>query len=474
MRISRATLIAILLSGVGCTQFQPHPGFDDVERIANERVAAQVVWNNGTDVDAVTRGHVQRLLSEELTMNDVVQITLLNNLGLQATYQELGIAQADLIQAGLVTNPSLGFERRFPGRAAEADVALNFLDVFLVPLRHRVAGAGFDGAKLRVALEVIDQAFDARRAYLNLQGELQMLAIRRDLAAVAEATAEAARRLHEAGNISILEVQAEDLSVAEHKLELAEAGGAVAQSRESLNRLMGLWGGDTNWSISGRLPELPIDDALPESIEAVAVRNRLDLAAALRELEAAAERVGIARINAIVPDLTLTGHYEREPEGETTSGPSLALPLPIFNWGRAASAGARARLVQAHQQYAALAVGIRSEVRAAFARMALARARAAYYKGRVLPLQAQALEQTQLRYNGMFVGVFELLRTKRGQIDAEKNYAAALLDYWSARTELERAVGRSLPLPVSMPALATESSGAAAEVSQSEHEGHLH
>jgi cobalt-zinc-cadmium efflux system outer membrane protein len=446
MAIRLAVAGFVVLGVVGCTSFRADAGFDEVGQLVGERVGKEVAWSTGGEEDAALRDRMRALLARELSADDVVQIALLNNLELQATYQELGIAQADLVQAGLLTNPTLSFERRFPRKAAEADVAQDFLDVFLVPLRQRVAGANFEAAKLKVAGEVVRHAFAARLAYFGAQAAMQMAEMRRTVADAAEASAESARRLREAGNARAIDVQKEELAAAEARLDLATAEGEVVQRREELNRLMGLWGHDTGWKVAARLPELPANDGIPEQLEPIAVESRLDLQSARRELEGLSEAVGIARINAIIPSLTLTGHYEREPEGNSTSAPSEARPPPIFNWRRAASGQARARFVQAERRYAALAIGIRSEVRAAYARMGVARAKAAYYRERVLPLLQQSLKQTQLLYNGMFVGVFQLLEAKRSQVDAAAKYVDALRDYWSARTELEASLGRTLPL----------------------------
>lgn len=256
-------------------------------------------------------------------------------------------------------------------------------------------------------------AFEARTSYFELQEKMQVKELRDRVVQAAEASAESARRLREAGNVPLLDVQRQEFLAAEARLELTAAEGEVVEAREQLNRLMGLWGRQTRWTIPGRLPEVPADDAIPEQLEPIAIESRLDLASARRELEAAAERIGIAELSAIFPDLSLSSHFEREPDGAETTGPSIEVPLPLFNWRRAASGQAGAEFAQRERRYAALAIGIRSEVRAAYARMGIARARANFYRHQVLPLQGDALKQTQLQFNGMLVGVFKLLEAKR-------------------------------------------------------------
>ena len=150
-----------------------------------------------------------------------------------------------------------------------------------------------------------------------------------------------------------------------------------------------------------------------------------------------------------MPDANLFAHLERDADGTRTLGPGVEVPLPIFNQGQPALASAQARLRQSQRRYAALAVEVRAEVRRARSRMAAARDRAEYYRRVIVPIRRQIVEQTQLQYNAMLVGIFQLLQAKRDEIDAGREYVEALTDYWVARSELARAVGGRLTLRAS-------------------------
>ncbi len=208
---------------------------------------------------------------------------------------------------------------------------------------------------------------------------------------------------------------------------------------------MGLWGAQTTWTIPDRLPELPDEDLPGERLEAQAVSRRLDLDAARQEIITTSQTLGLDRALRFVPLLDVAGHYEHEIEGGVhTIGPSVGLTLPLFDQGQAVTARGLALLQQSRLRYAALAIRIRSDVRSAHARLTAARARAAYLRKAVLPLQARLLEQTQLQYNGMFTGVFQLLQARREQVEAGRDYIEAVRDYWTARVELEKALGSRL------------------------------
>ena len=180
-------------------------------------------------------------------------------------------------------------------------------------------------------------------------------------------------------------------------------------------------------------------------MERRAVAGRLDLASLRAEIESLAQSLGLTRITSLLPELTVGGHSEREPEGETTRGPSLSFPIAIFNRGQAARARAKYLLLQAGDRYAARAIEIRSEIRTAFARMETARKKSEFYRRSVLPVQGVVTDQTLLRYNGMFVGVFDLLEAREEQINSARDYIHSLAEYWLARTELEKVLGRRLP-----------------------------
>lgn len=388
---------------------------------------------------------VRSLLGKDLTAYDAVQLALLNNLSLQATYQDLGIAQADLVQAGLLKNPVLTVERRFAGQAAEVDVVQDFLELLTIPLRKKIAAAQFEAAKRRVGQAVVDLAADAQSAYYTLQGSEQMLEMRQSVAEATSAAAEASKRIHDAGNSTDLEFRNDQKLALQAKLDLAAAEAEVVLDRERLNVLMGLWGPQTRWTIGNHLPGLPTEEPKGEGLETLAIRQRLDLAASRQEVEVAARSLGFTDATRFFSEITFAVHYEHEIEARHSTGPALNFTVPLFDQGQAAVARGSALLQQSQLRYAAAAVEARSAVRSAYARLITARQRAEYYRREVLPLQAQILEQTQLQYNGMFLGPIQLLQAKQTQIDAGREYIETLRTYWMARTDLEKAVGGKLP-----------------------------
>jgi cobalt-zinc-cadmium efflux system outer membrane protein len=440
-RLSAALSAALLASG--CSALSPKADFAEVQTLTNERLGQALYWSEGPE-DASQDEQLRSILRQPLTAETAVRVALLNNRKLQATYQELGIARADLIQAGLPKNPVLAIERRFSGQALEVDVMQNLLDLLLIPLRKRIAGAELAAAKFRVAHAAIQHAVEVETAFYTLQGDLELVEMWRAVAKASQASAIAARRMYEAGNITDLELRTQESGYSEAKLELAEAEAEATQQREQLNRLMGVWGQAANWTVRPRLPDPEQSDPQLAGLESLAVSQRLDLAAAREEIAVRAQSLGFTRATRFVPDLEGGSHYEREPEGDGAAGPSVDLTVPIFDQGRAATAKGASLLRQAQERYYAEAVEIRSLVRSAYASMIASRQRVEFHKKVALPLRTEVLKQTQLQYNAMQVGVFQLLEAKREQIHAGRESVEALKEYWIARSALERAVGTKL------------------------------
>ena len=418
--------------------------FNDVSGAVMSRTGKRVQWNRGTALDAEAERYVRAQLKRPLTVNAAVQIALLNNHELQATYEEIGLAQADLIEAGLLKNPLFDFQRRWPGQALEADILGEFIDLLFLPIRKRVAAAQLEAAKLRVAAEILKTIAEVRVAFYENQGNQQLSDLAGSVAQATAASAEAALQLHQAGNTRSLDLANEEALNVQAKIDFAKAQSAGIESREKLTRMLGLWGKDTEWQIVPRLPDPPKGEIRASGLESRAIGQRFDLAALKKEALSEARRLSVARFDVIAQGFELGGHFERETDGTASTGPSIIVPLPFFNFGQGAKARSEANVRQLQQRYLALAVQIRSEVRSARDRMLLARQRVDYVQSTAMPLRRRVVEESQLQYNAMQVSLFDLLRAKQDEVNAGREYVEALRDYWVARAELEKAVGGSL------------------------------
>ena len=226
----------------GCASVALNAGFDQVQATVEERAAINIYWNNGTDLDKEAAAKLASLLKDKLTVDDAVQVALLNNRELQAVYSDLGIAQADLVQAGLLNNPIFDGAIKWATAGGgkpdlELAVVMNFLDIIYLPLRKRVATARFEEAKTRVSGMVLDFAARVRTAFFSHQANEQMLDLRRTIVQALTASFGVTRRLHEAGNITDLDLgtefeplidRARDLAANVKDAPVVHAGKAIA------------------------------------------------------------------------------------------------------------------------------------------------------------------------------------------------------------------------------------------------------
>ena len=446
-RASIGWLCLLLVGLTGCASVDLRAGFPEVSAVVEERAATKIVWNRGNELDLEAAEKLRALLRKKFTADDAVQIAMLNNRDLQAIYSDLGLAQADLVQAGLFRNPILDAAVLFPLSGVRPDlqltVVISFLDALYVPLRKRVAAARFEDAKLRVTGAVLDLAAQVRRAFHEHQANEQMLELRQTIVQALTASWEVSRRLHEAGNITDLDLARDRAAAETSKLVLRSVEIAARQSREHLNDLMGTWGEQTVWDIDGRLPDIPAEPLPVNGLERVALSRSIDLSQARQRIITAGQQLGYDRATALIPETDLGVGAERE-EGWKV-GPVLSVPIPLFDQGQARVGRAVAELRRSQQEYYALAVRVRATARAVRDRMLGAQDRALYYRDILLPLQERIVNEAQLQYNAMQIGIVHLLRDRERQIETGVAYVEALREYWLARADLLHISSGRLP-----------------------------
>jgi cobalt-zinc-cadmium efflux system outer membrane protein len=385
------------------------------------------------------------LLAQPLTADSAARVALLGNRAFLARLEDVGIAQADLVEAGLLENPRLFGSARFPDRAPraanlEAGLGGNVLDLLTRPLRRRVAAAELEKTKLEVAHDAIALVAETKEAVYALQAREQLLE-RLELAAKAgQAALEVSAELRKAGNITELDLANQQAAYDETRLELDEVRTEITAHREKLNRLLGT----QDWRVRDGLPELPGSDPAEARLEALALDQRYDLLAGRLELEALARALKLTHTYRFLGTLEVGVSAERESEGTNLAGPELTVELPIFHQGQARIAKLEAQLRQAERRFEGAALDARSEVREARAELAAGRRRVGYYAGSVLPNRAKIVKESLLQYNAMQIGPAELLLARESQLKAERGYAEALEGYWTARARLEAAVGGNL------------------------------
>ena len=446
----RRPLLTAAAAGVltltGCGAPPRDQGFSDVAKDVHERTGQTVQWHQSGVDDAVVAGRVSALLADNLTPESAVQIALLNNPRLHATYQSLGVSQADLVQAGLLRNPTLVAGIKFFGDGPKIELSLveNFLQIFMLPARQRFAEAQLAQAKALVAGAIIDVIAEVRWAAYRVLAAQQKLELQHTVLQAMEASADLAKRIHDAGNSSDLQFASEMAATEQSRLDVSASEDALLIARERLATLLGLWGpAAVRWSMSGRLPDLPAEDGTGDGtgLERTAVRASFDLAAQREGVRAIGERYGLERVDAWFGEVELGAVGERESNGDWGFGPEAGIAIPIFDQGQGRQAAANAALDMAARTYFATAIELRSQVRVARSQVRSAHARARFLYQVLIPLRIRITSESMLHYNGMLIGPFQALDAKRQEVETGGQYIEALEHYWQERTVLDQTLG---------------------------------
>lgn len=442
-RVGRLALLAVALLGLGgCAGFSKDGGFSSVERTAGERLDKEVVWARSDSEREQLKQRVGDLLTKPLSVDDAVQVALFNNPGLQASFHELGISEADLVQAGRLPNPGFSFGRLTKGDEVELErgVHLNVARLIAMPMTRRLEARRFEQVQRETSLRVLELAAETRKAYYQAVAAEESLRYMGKVKEAADASAELARRMAEAGNFSKLQRAREQSFYADASLNLVRAEQARTAARERLIRLLGLWGEQTAFQLPERLPDLPENvDELPD-IERTAMASRLDIEAAKLGAESLAKNLGLSRTTRFVNVLELGAVHNSSNEEPTQRGYEISVELPLFDWSGARVAKAESLYRQALERTAETAINARSEVREAYFGYRSAYDIARHYRDEILPLRQRIAEENVLRYNGMLIGVFELLADARTQMASVNGYIDALRDFWIARADLDMAL----------------------------------
>ncbi len=428
----------------GCATFSSDGGLGSVSALTEARTGQAVQRENPADAGAA-QSAVSQLISRPLTPDAAVQIALLNNKALQASFSELGVAEADLVQAGRMRNPGFSFGRMRGGDDVEIERSIMFdlVGLLTIPVRSGIEQRRFEQAKLEAASQAVELAADTRKAYFSAVAARQSAQYAEQVAVAAEAGATLAQRLAKVGNWSKLDQAREQVFYAHATAQLARARHQATLAREQLTRLLGLWGDMAAFELPDRLPDLPDKPKQVADLEAQAMHQRLDVQMARRDAEATASALGLSRATGFINVLDAGYANKSETGSPRANGYEIALELPIFDWGGARTAKAEALYMRSVHRTADAAVRARSEVREAYSAYRTSYDLAKHYTDEIVPLRKSISDEVLLRYNGMLVSVFELLADARDQINSVNAAIEAQRDFWIAETDLQSAINGS-------------------------------
>lgn len=450
-KLISCVILPLVLAGCTTDYAAKDAGFQNASLASAQAIGKQTVWIQNQKQAQATRDRVKALMARKtIDVETAVQVALLNNRSLQASYADLGDSAADAWQTQLSVFPtfSVGLGGMgTPGleayRVLEGAIAANILALATYDRNIKLADNRYRQAQLKAAIATISLAAETRRAWINAVAAWENVAYLNRAKVAADAASELAKKIGEAGSLPKAEQAREHVFYAELTGDTAKARLAALLAKEELVRLMGLSGSDIDFQIPNRLPNLPKSLIRRDDIEAEAIGKRMDLQVSRLELQATAHSYKLEDVTRIVTDIELVGTWEKEREredGRTVSDVSrtaaLEFTIPIFDSGQARLRKGELAYMRAANQLAALAVNVRSEARSAYVAYRSNYDIARHYRNNVLPLRNAIEEQSMLTYNGMITSTFELISDTRDKITSTILAVNAKRDFWLAEANL--------------------------------------
>ena len=482
---SRSVLCRVHILGVcwvaaaaGCAVVDPRADYERALGHVEAATGYSVPWR--PDDQGFVERYVRDLLADGIDADEAVQIALLNNPRIRAGFLDIGIARADLVQSGLLSNPSLSLGLRFPDGGGlanlEAGIAQNLADLWQIPARTRVSQRALDETILRVAFNTAMAATDARTAYFKALQADRKHRITKESVEIARQVVDLALARQQAGAGGEIDVNLARSELLEAELALRSAALESFEARSELAVQLGLTASPDTLDLVDDLPEPPEWTVTDDTLLTLARANRLDIRAAAGAADAAAARVREERLK-VFPTLELGVGMERsersraqgrniladsalaslgagqptvdiapkEKQGtDVIIGPTLGMELPVFNRNQGGIARAELEHRQSLMQLDGLNRQVAQEIRRAHARARVAWDNVRFYRDQVLPLRETSLELGRTAYQAGRTSLLNVLAAQRALLTARAGYADSLQASAAALVELEKATGQPL------------------------------
>ena len=428
----------------GCSTFSSDGGFNRVADATQADLKLQVRWPRSADERAKVKAQVDELLAQPLTPDDAVQLALLNNHALQASFQELGVSEADLVQSGRLPNP--GFTLRHAGGSGFVDIeetlTFNVLSLITTPYQHATEQRRFAQVQDAIVIQVVQLADRTRTAYYTSLAARDSLQYAWQVKIAAETGAEIAHRMLGAGNWSRTDQYRQQNFYSQALQQLARAQLADDTARAELNRLLGITDGTMQAQLAAHLPALPENFSESPGQEAAAMQSRIDLKIMRAHVDELARRLKLTRATRMVNvlDAGPTRVREGADDAPHENGYEVSFEVSIFDTGDARVHKAEAMYAQAVEQFAQAALDAQAQVHVALSRYRTAYTLASRQHDDIILVAKRTTAQDLLRYNASQISVFDLLADARAQIDSVNEGIETLRDFWVAKSHLDTAL----------------------------------
>lgn len=484
MRQMHFVLVLLLVSmPSGCARVDP-----SVDYVRTEERALAVVGVEASMIpvgDEIVSARLADVQTQGLSSDEAVRIAWLGNPRIRAAFYRVGMGRADLVQAGLFTNPQISFAFNLPtGGGANQfgmNLAQNIADLWMIPARKRAARRDLDRVILDTAREAATLAFDVKTAYFNAVAAEQALAIADDNLRLAQQLHQAAESQYKAGVVGALDVNLARglalradverrnarLAAATRKRDLATLMG-VTQAAEELRLTEALTPPSHELLESSTLVELARDTRLDlraadENVRAARARAELEHARVFQDVQVGLEaehqahrsapgrnlladtaRASIANGGLTAPDIESRGQRAQEKRQviDAILGPTFAITLPLFDQNQAQIAKAHFALQEAEALRDSLDRTIVQDTRSAADRAVTASELARLYEQDLLTQARKTLNISEASYRGGNTTILNVIDAQRTFLEVRQAYVSVRQNATNAMIDLERVTAR--------------------------------
>ena len=400
------------------------------------------------------------LLAKPLGMDEAVQLALANSPAVQTLLAQSWADMAKANQTGRIANPVFTFERIRFGDELELGRLLSFglLDLLTLPRRMEISRGQMGLARVQLSSSVVEQVTQVRQSWVRAVAAQQSLEFANQVNRSAQASSELARRMQQVGNFNKLQRARQQSFYADSVAQLASSQHAATAAREELIRQLGLTDAQAvQLKLPERLPDLPREARQAAVVNATATEQRLDVQLARNQLDMAGRSQGLNLVTSLV-DVEFGVRRDTvfdNAEGTKTprKGYELGIRLPIFDWGTAKRDAMNAQSLAAANRYESTVRGASSQLRESYSAYRTAYDVARHYRDEIVPLRKAMADENMLRYNGMLIGVFELLADNRDQITSVNAALNAYQQFWLADAALAASMtGKPIASAMATPA----------------------
>lgn len=456
--ISRLLILIILIVAcsvslfglflTGCASVQTHQEWERVMAFATDRAGVETHWEQTEEDAKITKEKVNKLLSDGLTEDDAVRVALINNKTLQSAFEEIGIAKADVVQAGLFSNPNLSAVFRFPfgggGNDIEAVMPFRISDLWQIPLRKKVAYARLESTMLKVSEEILNTVAETRHTHNKYIA----------LSRVKDETEKMKKQMEEFRNHLMyrqkfgftkdIDIYMADAAILELEDELSQIKKELEISRMRLNRLLGISPEQFDYVVIGDLPEefKPLPDL--EILLAHAFSSRPDIQISKVKVENSKHVLALER-KRIFANVEAGIAYARDTEGTDFMGPEVEIQLPLFDQNQAQIAKAEYRLRQTEKELQAKMDLVHEEVTSALERLSFARSRASLIRNKLMTIRQDAVIYAETYFDAMQLNMLYLLEARQKLLESKRRLLEALREQRDQEIELEKSLGGRYP-----------------------------